>query len=132
MELEDNKRRRRISEAEEATLLAVASPHLRSMIIAALETGMRRGEMLALRFGDIDWALADDHPQGPRTKFQESFTIPPNRASLEAKTPPRNPLQVTDRLRDGELACQPKPEGRRLPLRGFAKGCNVKFAGIAA
>ena len=25
------------------------------MIIAALDTGMRRGEMLALRFGDIDW-----------------------------------------------------------------------------
>jgi integrase len=55
MELEDNKRRRRISEAEEDALLRVASPHLRSMIIAALDTGMRRGEMLALRFGDIDW-----------------------------------------------------------------------------
>lgn len=37
MELEDNKRRRRISEQEEAALLAVASPYLRSMIIAALE-----------------------------------------------------------------------------------------------
>ena len=34
MELEDNKRRRRISEEEEAALLTVASPHLRSMIIA--------------------------------------------------------------------------------------------------
>lgn len=44
-----------MSEEEEAALLAVASPHLRSMIIAALDTGMRRGEMLALRFGDIDW-----------------------------------------------------------------------------
>jgi integrase len=54
LEREDNKRRRRVSEEEEAALLAVASPHLRSMIIAALDTGMRRGEMLALRFGDID------------------------------------------------------------------------------
>lgn len=33
MELKDNKRRRRVSESEEAVLLAVASPHLRSMII---------------------------------------------------------------------------------------------------
>jgi integrase len=33
---------------------AVAPPFLRSMIIAALNTGMRQGEMLALRFGDID------------------------------------------------------------------------------
>jgi integrase len=48
-----NKRRRRVSEEEETALLAVASPHLRLMIIAALDTGMRRGEMLALRFGDI-------------------------------------------------------------------------------
>src|SRR5207247_3599706 len=52
---EDNQRRRRLSEEEEAKLLAVAPPFLRSMIIAALDTGMRQGEMLALRFGDIDW-----------------------------------------------------------------------------
>jgi hypothetical protein len=45
----------------------------------------------------------------PRTNFQESFKIPPNRASLEAKTPPRNPLQVTEKSPDGEL----------VPVRGF-------------
>ena len=45
----------------------------------------------------------------PRTEFQESFKIAPNRASLEAKTPPRNPLQVTEKSRDGEL----------VPVRGF-------------
>ena len=37
MELEDNRRRRRISESEEAALLAVASPHLRSMIFSSAE-----------------------------------------------------------------------------------------------
>ena len=58
----------------------------------------------------------------PRTEFQESFKIPPNRASLEAKTPPRNPLQVTEGLKLGEL----------VPLRGFAKGWNVIFTGTAA
>src|SRR2546426_276681 len=52
---EDNQRRRRLTEEEEARLLDVAPPFLRSMIIAALDTGMRQGEMLALRFGDIDW-----------------------------------------------------------------------------
>ena len=51
---EDNQRRRRLSELEEARLLAAAPPLLRSMIVAALDTGMRRGEMLALRFADID------------------------------------------------------------------------------
>ena len=47
---EDNKRRRRISEEEEQRLLAHAPAHLRSLIIVALDTGMRRGEMLAVRF----------------------------------------------------------------------------------
>ena len=52
---EDNQRRRRLSEEEESKLLAVATPFLKSMIITALDTGMRHGEMLALRFGDVDW-----------------------------------------------------------------------------
>jgi integrase len=51
---EDNRRPRRSSEDEETRLLEVAPPFLRSMIITALDTGTRQGEMLALRFGDID------------------------------------------------------------------------------
>ena len=46
---EDNQRRRRISEDEEARLVAVAPLFVRSMLIAALDMGMRQGEMLALR-----------------------------------------------------------------------------------
>ena len=53
-ELEDNMRRRRISENEEARLIAAAPSHLKTLIITALDTGMRRGEMLALQWSDID------------------------------------------------------------------------------
>jgi len=52
---EDNTRRRRISEDEEAALLNAAASHLRAMMIIALDAGLRRGEMLALEFRDIDW-----------------------------------------------------------------------------
>jgi len=76
MELEDNKRRRRISEQEEAALLANASPCLRSMIIAALDTGMRRGEMLALRFGDIDWQARRIVLRGATTKSRKTRVVP--------------------------------------------------------
>jgi integrase len=76
MELEDNKRRRRVSEEEEAALLAVASPVLRSMIIAALDTGMRRGEMLALRFGDIDWKRRLIVLRGTTTKSRKTRIVP--------------------------------------------------------
>ena len=43
-----------ISVREEQALLAVASPHLRILIIAALDTGMRRGELLAQRWEHVD------------------------------------------------------------------------------
>jgi integrase len=76
MELEDNKRRRRTSEAEEAQLLAVASPHPRSMIIAALDIGMRRGEMLALRFGDIDWTRRMITRRGATTESRRTRLVP--------------------------------------------------------
>ena len=76
MELEDNKRRRRISEQEEAALLAVAAPYLRSMIIAALDTGMRRGEMLALRFGDVDWQARRIVLRGATTKSRKTRVVP--------------------------------------------------------
>lgn len=76
LEREDNKRRRRVSEEEEAALLAVASPHLRSMIIAALDTGMRRGEMLALRFGDVDWKRRLIVLRGVTTKSRRTRVVP--------------------------------------------------------
>lgn len=44
LELEDNKRSRRLSEDEEKALLAAAAPHVRAMAVFALDTGARRGE----------------------------------------------------------------------------------------
>ena len=69
---EDNQRRRRLSEDEEARLLEVAPPLLRSMIITALDTGMRQGEMLALRFGDIDWKRQLIVLRGETTKSRKT------------------------------------------------------------
>jgi len=40
---------------EEDQLLAAASPHLAKIIVCALDTGMRRGEILSERFEDIDF-----------------------------------------------------------------------------
>jgi integrase len=48
------KRTRRISPDEEAALLAVASPRLQNIIIGAIETAMRRGELLGLTWRDVD------------------------------------------------------------------------------
>jgi integrase len=44
-----------MSLAEEDKLLAAASPHLREIAIAALDSGMRRGELLTQRWEHIDF-----------------------------------------------------------------------------
>ncbi len=45
-----------LSLAEQDKLLAAAAPHLRVIVIAALDTGMRRGELLNQRWEHVDWA----------------------------------------------------------------------------
>lgn len=55
LERENNRRSRRLSANEEKRVLVAARPIIRALIIAALDTGMRRGELLSLRFGDIDF-----------------------------------------------------------------------------
>ena len=44
-----------VTVTEEDKLLAAAAPHLRSIIIAALDSGMRRGEILAERWEHVDF-----------------------------------------------------------------------------
>jgi integrase len=44
-----------LSVGDEALLLEAASPHLRAIIIAALDTGMRRGELLQERWENVDF-----------------------------------------------------------------------------
>ena len=51
---ERRKPRMVMSLAEEEKLLAAASPHLRDIVIAALDTGMRRGEILGERWEHVD------------------------------------------------------------------------------
>jgi integrase len=54
MERERRKPRPVLSVAEENPLLAAAAPHLKPIIIAALDTGMRRGEILHERWEHVD------------------------------------------------------------------------------
>ncbi len=58
MRLERERRRKRpvINVEEEERLLQAAAPHLRPIIIAALDSGLRRGELLNERWEDVDFA----------------------------------------------------------------------------
>ena len=47
-------RTRRLEPGEEVGLLAAAGDHLYALIVAAIETGMRRGELLSLQWSQVD------------------------------------------------------------------------------
>ncbi len=55
MEKEHNARDRWLTEDEEARLFAVAVPWVREVVIFAIHTGMRRGEILALTWAGVDF-----------------------------------------------------------------------------
>jgi integrase len=75
----DNQRNRYLSEDEETRLMAIFEgrrAHLRSIVILALHTGMRRGEILSLRWNQIDFERSLILVQ--RTKTGRDRIIPMN------------------------------------------------------
>jgi integrase len=77
MARERGTRRPVLSVAEEDLLLAAAGPeHLHGMIIAALDTGMRRGEITSQRWEDIDFPRQLLFVTRSKTPEGESREIP--------------------------------------------------------
>lgn len=68
-------RRQILSIAEESSLLAAAKGHLHTMIVIALDTGMRRGEITSQRWEDIDFAQKVLYVTRSKTPAGESREI---------------------------------------------------------
>jgi integrase len=118
-EVEDNVRRRRLSEDEESRLLAVAPRYLRTMIITALDTGMRRGEMLALRFSDIDVRRQVLVLRGTTTKSRRTRVVPISTARLRGalewlRLDANGHAKATDALIFSDAAGQPIGRFRKV------------------
>ena len=76
MERERRKKKPVLSFGEEALLLPAASPHLRDITMAALDTGMRRGEVLHQRWEDVDFPRRLLYVTHSKTPEGESREIP--------------------------------------------------------
>ncbi len=76
MARERRTRRQVLSIAEEESLLGSAKDHLRTMIIAALDTGMRRGEITGQRWEDVDFSRKLLAVTRSKTPEGESREIP--------------------------------------------------------
>ena len=74
--LKETPRHRRLELGEEERLLAEASPHLWALIVAALETCCRQGELLSLQWRQVKWERNELHFPADKTKARRERFIP--------------------------------------------------------
>lgn len=91
LERERRKKKPVLSIAEEALLLQAASGHLREIVIFALDTGMRRGEILNQRWEDIDFPRRLLYVSHSKTPEGEAREIPLTNRVYELLTEKQKP-----------------------------------------
>ncbi len=76
---ENNKRLRYLSTEEIDKLIQACSPHLKPIVITALNTGMRKGEILSLKWEQVDlkhgFILLDKTKNGDRREIPTNQTL---------------------------------------------------------
>ncbi|HEX8174039.1 MAG TPA: site-specific integrase [Pyrinomonadaceae bacterium] len=116
---EDNERIRFLTEDEEARLMKQIGGRelLRSVVIFALNTGLRRGEIFSLRWSEVDWSRNFIHVIN--TKTGKSRIIPLNDAT-------RDVLLRQQKKSESEFVfVSPRTGARLRNLRNsFGKACE--------
>lgn len=97
---ERRKPRSIITAAEEEQLLAAAAPHLRSIIIAALDTGMRRGELTHQVWEHVDFTRRVLFVTKSKTAEGEGREIPLSERVYSLLLPIRKPEGLLFTFRD--------------------------------
>jgi len=90
---------------EERRLLAAASPRLQNLIIAALETACRCGELLSLQWRDVDLEGAELTIRAEKAKDGDTRVLP-----------------ISSRLRAVLKMAQTDPTGKDYPADAFVFG----------
>jgi integrase len=98
-------RHRRLDRDEENRLLAVAAPWLADLIVAALETGCRKGELLSLQWHQVRWG-------------ENCLVLP----AAKTKTGEARAVPMTAMLRSVLERRQLGPDGERLPTDTYVFG----------
>jgi integrase len=68
----EDKVRRVLTESEEKKLLAAAADHLKPILVVGINTGLRRGELLRLEWGHVDFDqnhLVVEHSKSKRIRY---------------------------------------------------------------
>jgi len=84
---EENTRERVLTADEEDRLLAAAVPHLRPLIVLALDTGMRRGEILKLRREHVNFTTGMITIPAENSKSKKERRVPMSPAIFDMLRP---------------------------------------------
>jgi integrase len=117
---ERRKPRVMLTVTEEDKLLAAAAPHLRSMIIAALDSGMRRGEILTERWEHVDFTRRVLYVTHSKTAGGEAREVPLTErlfADLEARRKPEGIIFTFDKQPISRIKTAWKGALRRAGMR---------------
>jgi integrase len=108
----EHARTRRLEPGEEARLLEHASPHLYAVIVAAIDTGMRLGEILSLQWRHL---RRDDAGAFRAIELEATQT----------KTARGRAIPITSRMRSVLEMRRQAPDGREHPATAFVFGNEV-------
>ena len=81
------------------------TPRFRPLFMTAVMTGLRRGELLGLQWGDIDWNAGHIHVR--RSMYKGSFITPKSSRSRRAVT--MSP-ELARCLKEHKIACPPSKD----------------------
>ena len=104
---------------EEPRLLAACTAHLRAIVEAALETGMRRGEILSLQWRQLEGISV----QGSTVAWtsRAALVLP----WMKTKTRRDRRIPISSRLRRILEMRRFDPAGQLVPLNGFVFGTEI-------
>jgi integrase len=109
---------------EERALLAACGPHLRAVVECALETGMRRGEILSLQWKQIEGLTIETGDDGAATLTwakRSELVLP----WAKTKTRRDRRIPISSRLRPILEMRRFDPAGAPLPVTAFVFGTEI-------
>ncbi len=129
----EHPRTRRLEVGEEEGLLSVAGTHLYSLIVAAIETGMRRGELLSLQWFQVEGQSASEDEQGHgvvtwKSRAEIALPFTKTKTKRDRRVPISTRLRAILEMRRFDSAGKPLPPDAYvfgteigMPVRYFAR-----------
>lgn len=114
-------RSRRLHDDEAARLLAACNPHVRGIVECALETGMRRGEILSLQWSQVEGLTIGEDGTTMTWAARPVLSLP----FTKTKTRTTRQIPISTRLRAVLELRRLDPNGQPHPPSAYVFGSTI-------